>query len=127
MRLILTWPNLYPLWIETRGGKFFTTSYNDEGSLSWAYAVVQYTRGLLRQGDGLVIRAYPFWDSAPRCRDRILGIWDSYPEAKEHLLTTQDELCYLAGCWVLDSGRVSVLPHTEYARPEIRGERPDTI
>jgi len=126
MRLSLTWPNLYPLWIETRGGKFFTTSYDDDGSLSWAYVVAQYTGGLWRR-DNIVSRLYPFWDSAPRCKDRILGIWDNYHEAKEYLLTTDDELCYLAGCWVLFDIQPDLLPHQAQRQPRIVEGRPEGL
>lgn len=130
MRLQLAWSNLYPLWIETRGGKFFTTTYQDDGLVSWAFVVAQHTSGLFRR-DSFVTRLYPFWDSAPRCTDAILGVWNSYHEAKAYLLTTKDELCYIAAGWVLDEyGRAIKLPHEgtdKHIAPEIKMDRPREI
>lgn len=123
MRLNLAWSDVYPLWIETRGGKFFTTTYDDrDNSMSWAYIVAEYTSGLVKGPECQIYRLYPFWDSAPRCRDIILGVWDNYQEAKDYLLGTQDELCYIAGCWILGlSDRVV------HEIPEIKEGRPDRL
>jgi len=125
-RISLGWDKLYPLWIETRQGRFFTTQYEDNGLLRWVYVVVLQISGLHKTSDGQVVRLYPFWESAPKCKDIILGIWDSYQEAKDQLLTAMDELTYITGAWVLDADtdRIPGLPHLREEWPQITERRP---
>lgn len=112
MRLDLSWYNIFPLWIYTRQGKWWTTSYDDR-DVEWVY-VLALSRTRHWKDHSLIV--YPIWRGAEHTNDRILSVYDDFDEALNALQETLDELAYIAAGWRVDNGdTVSCLPY-------VRGE-----
>lgn len=99
--MTFSWGDIFPLWIYTRQGKWWTTGYDDIPDHEWVYVLaISKTRDPRNHADIV----YPIWDTTAFTKDRIIAFYDNWEEAKSALHETLDELVYIAAGWRVSDG-----------------------